>query len=163
MTNISGSVKSKAQYALREALPKESIKVATMLRGSLNNGIEGEFGVDSSKLLSAVQHTIQSANGLALVLTHEEELVGCFMAELQEHAYCSGYIARELGAYIKEEHRGGSSFEDLLLRFIEWADTKPSVLMKTFSIGQLGTTTPYLRSVLKKHNFAKGDEGYYLI
>lgn len=148
--------------SLREARSTEAIRIATLLRTSLQRGVEGRFTIDSKRLYDHVMQTITSINGFALVLENGEGLiVGCFMAEIQQHAYCAGYIAKELGVFIDDNHRGGRSFEKMFLKYIEWAESKPDVLLKTFNIGQLGRTTPYLRAVLKRHGFVQGDEGYF--
>lgn len=152
--------------AIRPARMADAVKIAKMLRESLQKSLEGRFNIDPSRLLAHVQETIVRANGLALVLVCEGEPVGCFMANLEPHAYCKGYIARELGCYIKPAFRGGDGegstyFEAMFTEFVKWADSKPDVLYKVFTIGQLGATTPYLRALLKKHGFTKGDEGYY--
>ena len=134
-----------------------------MLRTSLLRGVEGKFGVDSARLLADVTETIRSANGCSLVLVNGEgEKVGCFMARLEPHAYCRGNVVRELGCFIMDDHRGHGNFEKLLDAYLAWATTMPDVLLTTFTIGQLGATTPYIRSVLNKRGFTKGDEGYYL-
>jgi hypothetical protein len=149
------------QYSLRQARGHEAVKISKMLRTSLGNGLEGSFSIDSRKLLQHVTETIRSSDGFALVLEHEGEPVGCFMGEVQPHAYCVGQIVQETGVYIKKEHRGYSNFIHMLDNYLSWSSSKPDVLFTTFNIGQLGATTPYLRAVLKKHGFTKGDEGYY--
>lgn len=149
------------KYNLRQAVPSDGVKLAKMLRISLKRGIEGRFNIDPLRLLNHVTDTIQNANGFALVLEHEGQPVGCYMAELVRHAYCKGYVVQELGVFINAEHRGDLNFVKMLDAYLAWADSKPDVLFKTFTIGQLGATTPYLRAVLKKRGFTQGDEGYY--
>lgn len=148
-------------YTIRNASIADSVKIAKMLRTSLKSGVEGRFTIDNHLLLNHVQETIRSASGFATVLMGDDELVGCFMAEVSPHSYCRGNIVQELGAYIKEEHRGSDNFEKLFRQFLFWSGNLPDVLLTTFTIGQLGATTPYLRSVMSKYGFTKGDEGYY--
>jgi hypothetical protein len=150
-------------YQLRQANGSEAVKISKMLRTSLKEGIEGRFNIDSQRLLNHVSETIRSSDGFALVLDYNGEPVGCFMAELQPHAYCIGHIVQETGVYIKDKHRGSLNFVRMLEEYVAWGKLKPDVLFTTFNIGQLGATTPYLRAVLKRHGFTKGDEGYYTI
>lgn len=131
------------------------------MAASLGNGIEGRLGINKRKLHDDVVRVVSSSDGFALVMEDEGKLVGCFMAEMVPHAYCNGNIVQELGVYITNEHRGGAYFTRMLEAYLGWASGKPDVLLTTFSIGQLGASTPYLRAVLKKHGFTKGDEGYY--
>lgn len=150
-------------YTLRPAVRSDTVRVATMLRTSLENGVDGKFGIDSTKLLNAVTQNIHSASCFSYVLLSEGVAIGCFMAALEPHAYARGYIVRDLGCYIDPAHRGHGNFELLFTAYLEWAKSKPDVLMTTFTIGQIGATTPYLRAVLKTHGFTQGDEGYYRI
>lgn len=147
---------------IREGRPAEAVKIATLLRTSLNRGVEGKFKVNSPRLLEHTVRVLNAANGFSRVLVNPEGvIVGCFMAELIQHEYCDGYIAKELGVFIDDQYRGGRNFERMLKEFDDWADSKPDVLLKVFTIGQLGATTPYVRAVLKRHGFSQGDEGYF--
>lgn len=147
---------------IREAKGRESPKIAKLLTTSLNNGIESNYRINRFKLLEHVKDVVTSPDGLALVALQDDEVVGCFMAEIQPHAYCAGYQATQLGVYIDPTVRGGKTFIEMLDRYIEWAGAKPDVLFTAFSIGQLGPTTPYIRSLLDKRGFIKNSEDYYL-
>jgi hypothetical protein len=131
-----------------------------MLRTSLKQGIEGQFRIDSLRLLADVERVIRSMDGFALVLTHNDKPVGCFMAEMVSHAYCSGNVVQELGVYIINEHRGRMNIERMLEAFLQWGSNRPDVLYTAFNIGQLGPTTPFMRALLERYGFQKTTEGY---
>lgn len=150
-------------YEICTAHTKEAIAISKLLYESLQNGIDSNFKIDKKQLVDHVAITIVQHDGFALVLKHDGDIVGCFMAELTRHRYAQGYIATELGVYIHPDHRGHNHFQQMLDQFISWSSHKPDVLMTTFSIGQLNATTPWVRAQLKKRNFIKGDESYYLL
>ena len=147
---------------IREAKGRESVQIAKLLATSLSKGLEGRFKLNKFKLLDHTKDTVTSPDGLALVALRDTTVVGCFMAEIRPHAYCQGYQAAQLGVYIEPNSRGGKTFIEMLDRYIEWAKAKPDVLFTAFSIGQLGPTTPYIRSLLDKRGFTKNSEDYYL-
>ncbi|MCH2612740.1 MAG: GNAT family N-acetyltransferase [Pirellulales bacterium] len=150
-------------YEIVKAQAKEAIAISKLLYDSLQNGVDKNFDINKEKLVDHVFDTIVQHDGFAVVLKHEGKVVGCFMGELTKHRYATGYIATELGVYIHPEHRGENHFQEMLDQFICWSSKKPDVLMTTFSIGQLNATTPWVRAQLKKRNFIKGDENYYLL
>tara|TARA_B100001250_G_scaffold222996_1_gene191191 strand:+ start:221 stop:685 length:465 start_codon:yes stop_codon:yes gene_type:complete len=150
-------------YEICKASNKEAIAISKLLIISLENGVDSNFTINKEKLLDHVFSTIAQNDGFAVVLKHDKKIVGCFMAELTHHKYVQGYIATELGVYIEPNHRGDNHFEKMLDQFICWASKKPDLLMTTFTIGQLNATTPWVRAQLKKRNFIKGDESYYLL
>lgn len=105
--------------------------------------------------------TIVSADGFAYVSVKDNQVVGCFMAELERHAYIQGYIASELGAYMKPEHRASRDFIRMLDEFLAWSDAKPDVLFTAFSIGQINEQSEKLARLLERRGFTKGNVGYY--
>ena len=147
--------------SLRLATSRDAVPIARLLTASLNNGIEAQFTINRFRLMEHIKSTIADTDGLAIVATQGTTVVGCFMAELQQHAYCKGYMAVQLGAYIDPSVRGGSTFVAMLDQYIAWAKEKPDVLFTGFSIGQLGATTPYIRNLLAKRGFVKSSEDYY--
>ena len=147
---------------LREAKGIESVQIAKLLTVSLGNGLEANFRINRFKVLEHVRDMVTSPSGLALVALQDNAIVGCFMAEVQPHAYCNGYQAVQIGVYLDPTVRGGRTFIMMLDKYIEWAKAKPDVLFTAFSIGQLGPTTPYIRSLLSKRGFKKNSEDYYL-
>lgn len=147
---------------IREAKGRESVRIAKLLAVSLGNGLEANFRINRFKILEHVRDMVTSPNGLALVALQDDIIVGCFMAEIQPHAYCNGYQAVQIGVYLDPTVRGGRTFIRMLDKYIEWAKAKPDVLFTAFSIGQLGPTTPYIRSLLSKRGFKKNSEDYYL-
>ena len=151
------------EYSIEDAVPKDAIKISSLLYTSLSNGADKNFKIDKERLLNHVIETIISANGFSIVLKNDDEVVGCFMGAITQHAYANVYQAAELGVYIEFKHRGSGNFEKMLDRFIEWSQMKPDICMTLFSIGQLNATTPYVRKQLKDRGFIKADESYYLM
>jgi len=145
---------------IRQAVHRDSIKIASLLLESLNvNSVERHLRVDKMRLLDHVKAVIASDNGFARVaLSDSNEIVGCYMGELKPHAYCVGYIAAQLGVYIHPDHRGSKDFILMFKSFIDWAESKPDVLFKSFTTSQM---QPGLKKLLERHGFNKASEEYY--
>lgn len=145
---------------IRPARFTDRTAISKLLLEALNDSLEGDLKVRRHRLLAHVQDTIVSHSGFARVYEVDGEIVGCFMAALEPHAYVEGYIASELGTYIKPNHRGTRAFLQMLDEFVEWSQAMPGVLFTTFNIGQINEKTPALRRILESRGFALKHEGF---
>lgn len=146
---------------IRQASAQDAVAIARLLHTALQDSVEGNFSINKQKLLDHVVQVITTADGFAQVYEAEGKVVGCFMAQLEPHAYVNGYIASELGVYINPEHRGTKAFIQLLNEFIAWSAAKPDVLFTTFNIGQWTEDSDTLARLLTRKGFQKANEGFY--